>query len=258
MENTNETNNKKRNYVIIVICIILAIIFGILIGLVYSNRDVIFKSNTETNLTNNINNKDNNESIKSNDDVPQKEETSTNNNPKSDNQNVEYSTKDNLVIDELNSSMNKISAQKSGTNFTESAKSTFVTLVDFIFYDGTIKGVTFNELTDEGKQKVLELANKIDNTLEQKSPGYKDKISSTGGKLFNKASEIINDNATNMDNFAKEALGPENYQTLIDAANNLKEKGKDALNFVEDNGSKIINSTKDKLDEWYKNFKNNN
>lgn len=248
-----EEKKNKKNYIIMGVITILAIIFGILIGLVYANKDVIFKNNTSTNNTPNSTN-----TPKSNEGILQKDDTTNKNEKTTPNQNVSYSSKDNLVIDELNSTMNKISTQKSGTSFTESAKSTFITLVDFIFYDGTIKGVTFNELTDAGKQKVLELANKIDNTLEQKSPGYKDKIGDTTGKIFNEASKIIKDNATNMDNFAKESLGEENYQVLIESANALKEKGKDALNFIEDNGSKILNTTKDKLDEWYKNFKNNN
>ena len=256
MEN-NEKQNKNKNYIIMSICIVLAVVFGVLLGLVYSNRDVIFKNNKETevsNNNNNINNESNNgfEKTKENKrDVTTKEETPQN-------KNVTYSTKDNLVIDELNTTIDTINKEKRGTSFTESAKSTFITLVDFIFYDGTIKGVTFDELTESGKQKVLELASKIDNSLEEKSPGYKDKISDTAGKVLNKASEIIKDNATNMDNFAKESLGEENYQALIDASQKFKEKSKDALNFVQDSGSKIINSTKDKLDKWYKNFKNNN
>lgn len=228
MEN-NEKQNKNKNYIIMSICIVLAVVFGVLLGLVYSNRDVIFKNNKEPEVQNNNNNK-----------------------------NVTYSTKDNLVIDELNTTIDTINKEKRGTSFTESAKSTFITLVDFIFYDGTIKGVTFDELTESGKQKVLELASKIDNSLEEKSPGYKDKISDTAGKVLNKASAIIKDNATNMDNFAKESLGEENYQALIDASQKFKEKSKDALNFVQDSGSKILNSTKDKLEKWYQNFKKNN
>ena len=256
MEN-NENNNKNKNYIIMFICIVLAVVFGVLLGLVYSNKDVIFKTNKETEVSNNNNSTNNetkndfNKDIKDNEKTQTKEETSQN-------KNVTYSTKDNLVIDELNTTIDTINKEKSGASFTESAKSTFITLVDFIFYGGTIKGVTFDELTESGKQKVLELANKIDNSLEKKSPGYKDKISDTAGKAFNKASEIIKDNATNMDNFAKESLGEENYQALIDASKKLKEKSKDALNFVQDSGSKILNTTKDKLDKWYQNFKNNN
>lgn len=255
MEN-NKKQNKNTNYIIMSICIVLAVVFGVLLGLVYSNRDVIFKNNKETevqNNNNNINNESNDgfEKTKENENVTTKEE-------KKQNKNVTYSTKDNLVIDELNTTIDTINKEKRGTSFTESAKSTFITLVDFIFYDGTIKGVTFDELTESGKQKVLELASKIDNSLEEKSPGYKDKISDTAGKVLNKASAIIKDNATNMDNFAKENLGEENYQALIDASQKFKEKSKDALNFVQDSGSKILNSTKDKLDKWYQNFKNNN
>ena len=40
MEN-NEKQNKNKNYIIMSICIVLAVVFGVLLGLVYSNRDVI-------------------------------------------------------------------------------------------------------------------------------------------------------------------------------------------------------------------------
>ena len=50
MEN-NKKQNKNTNYIIMSICIVLAVVFGVLLGLVYSNRDVIFKNNKEIDLT---------------------------------------------------------------------------------------------------------------------------------------------------------------------------------------------------------------
>ena len=59
MEN-NEKQNKNKNYIIMSICIVLAVVFGVLLGLVYSNRDVIFKNNKETEVQNNNNNNNKN------------------------------------------------------------------------------------------------------------------------------------------------------------------------------------------------------
>lgn len=63
MEN-NEKQNKNKNYIIMSICIVLAVVFGVLLGLVYSNRDVIFKNNKETEVQNKNNNNNNNNEIK--------------------------------------------------------------------------------------------------------------------------------------------------------------------------------------------------
>ena len=49
MEN-NKKQNKNKNYIIMSICIVLAVVFGVLLGLVYSNRDVIFKNNKDKSI----------------------------------------------------------------------------------------------------------------------------------------------------------------------------------------------------------------
>ena len=168
-----------------------------------------------------------------------------------------YSSNDEIVINSLESSLTKINnGSTSDSSFSDSAKGVFVSIVDFLFYDGEINGVTFDELTDSGKQKVLEIASKVDNAIESKIPGYKETISDTASKAFNKASEVIKSGANNLNNFAKEKLGEENYQSIIDAKDELVYYTKNAINFLGDVGGKVFNSVKDKLDSWYQDFKN--
>lgn len=259
---SNIMNNKKY----IIISVIVGIVFlamGVLIGLVYSNRDVIFKENNISNENivpkNDLENENVNE-IKEEtkgkeiyEEVPKKNNETIKNEITKPN----LSNKDNTIINEMDNTLNSIDAESSSSNFSDKAKATFITIVDFLFYDGTIKGITFNELTDDGKQKVLEIANKIDVKLEEVSPGYKDKISSTTSNAYNKASEIIKSGASSLNNFAKEKLGDENYNSIIDAKDELVKYSKNALNLVGSAGSKLFSSTKDKLNDWYQNFKNN-
>lgn len=246
-------NNKKY----IIISIIVAIIFlvmGVLTGLVYSNKDVIFKDN----ISNENNVPQNDSDSKENTNEIKEEVTKQNNETiKNEVTKPSLSNKDNTVINEMNNTLNSINKESSSSNFSDKAKATFISIVDFLFYDGTIKEVTFNELTDEGKHKVLELANKIDVKLEEKVPGYKEKISSTTSNAYNKASEIIKNGASSLNSFAKEKLGDENYNSIIDAKDELVKYSKNALNLVGNTGSKIFSNTKDKLNEWYQNFKNN-
>ena len=169
-----------------------------------------------------------------------------------------YSNNDEVVINSLESSLTKINnGDGSDSSFADSAKGVFVSIVDFLFYNGEINGVTFDELTDSGKQKVLEIASKVDSAIESKIPGYKETISDTASKAFNKASEIIKSGANSLNNFAREKLGEENYQSIIDAKDELVYYTKNAINFLGDVGGKVFNSVKDKLDSWYQDFKNN-
>lgn len=258
---SNIMNNKKY----IIISVIVGIVFlamGVLIGLVYSNRDVIFKDNisNENNVPKNDLENENVNEIKEETKVKKRYEEV----PKKNNETIKnevtkpsLSNKDNTIINEMDNTLNSINTESSSSNFSDKAKATFITIVDFLFYDGTIKGITFNELTDDGKQKVLEIANKIDVKLEEVSPGYKDKISSTTSNTYNKASEIIKSGASSLNNFAKEKLGDENYNSIIDAKDELVKYSKNALNLVGSAGSKLFSSTKDKLNDWYQNFKNN-
>lgn len=170
--------------------------------------------------------------------------------------NDNYNEKDNIVIDELNNTLKNIEESPQDENFKDKASSTFISIVDFLFYDGTIKGISFDELTEKGKEKVLEISSKIDVKLEEKCPGYKEKISNSTSKAYQKASEIIKKGAKNINDFAKSALGDENYQAIIDAKDELVKYSKDSLNYVTGAGSKVFNNTKEKLNEWYQNFKN--
>ena len=75
---------------------------------------------------------------------------------------------------------------KDNTRLGESIKNGFVTGVDFLFYDGTIYGKTFDDLSTTAKLKVLKLAFTIDKKIEKYFPNYKEQISTTGSKIYTK------------------------------------------------------------------------
>lgn len=260
----------------------VALALGVSVGLLTSNKDALFDTKTndvkESKKSESNETKDN-EEVKT--DVSNKETStsksnttknevtqsnvSTNKETKSEeNTQVstnttpakEYSQNDNVVIGEMENTLNSINQSSNDSDFSDKAKATFVSLVDFLFYDGEIKGITFNELTTSGKEKVLELANKIDVKLEEKAPGYKDTISTSTKNAYNKASEVIKSGASNVNNFAKDKLGTDNYNSIVDAKDELVKYSKNALSLVKNSGSKLLTSTKDKLSNWYQNFKN--
>ena len=153
-----------------------------------------FKDTVKDNTT--INKDKVNESI-----IDKKEEiinntnTNTNNTNTNNSNTITYSDKDTEVINSLNETLTKVKSNVSDNDFLDSAKGVFISIVDFLFYDGSINGVTFDELTDSGKQKVLEIASSIDSTIENKFPGYKETISDKASNAFNKASDITNKGA---------------------------------------------------------------
>ena len=267
---------------------VLLLVIGLVIGLNINKKEIYTKvdmvaSNSDVNNNNEIevigdtfeieeeqvinnssdNEVSNNKSNVSNSDSTSSKDIENNSNTDVSSSNddtsevVEYSSNDVVVINSLESSLNSINnGDASNKSFGDSAKGVFVSIVDFLFYDGEINGVTFDELTDKGKEQVLKLANKVDGAIESKIPGYKETISDTASKAFNKASEVIKSGANNLNNFAREKLGEENYQSIIDAKDELVYYTKNAINFLGDVGGKAFNSVKDKLDSWYQDFKN--
>lgn len=81
------------------------------------------------------------------------------------------------LIQYLEQDINQIEAYASQEfSFQEKIKNTFVSLVDFLFYDGEIKGCKFKDLTDLAKLKIITLTLKLDYEIDQKFPSYKDHI----------------------------------------------------------------------------------
>ena len=281
----------KNNSIPLICGAVLLLVIGLVIGLNINKKEVYTKvdmvaSNSDVNNNNEIevigdtikideeqviNSSDNtNDNVTSSNNTSSVSNSTTNNSNKNTQSNSSsennvtsntetntYSSNDEIVINSLESSLTKINnGSTSDSSFSDSAKGVFVSIVDFLFYDGEINGVTFDELTDSGKQKVLEIASKVDGAIESKIPGYKETISDTASKAFNKASEVIKSGANNLNNFAKEKLGEENYQSIIDAKDELVYYTKNAINFLGGVGGKVFNSVKDKLDSWYQDFKN--
>ena len=180
------------------------------------------------------------------------EETTTNSS-------TEQKSNDNIVIEEINSLKNqivKIVNSDTATQFKEDCKDIFITLVDFIFYEGEIRGITFEELSDEAKQQILILTSQIDNLIIKKFPNYKEEISDLTSSAYNKASEIIHNGAENIKEFSKEKLGEENYNKIKTFKDNVKGEISNTWDDLKDDVVDIYDSGKEKIKDWYQNFKN--
>lgn len=172
----------------------------------------------------------------------------------------QYTDNDQVVIDafnDINEEVDVMLQSEETESIKDKAKGTFITIVDFIFYDAEIKGVKFDDLTESAKENILETAHLIDKKIENRIPNYKETISDKTKTAYNKASEVIKKGASNVKDFSKEKLGEDNYNAIVDAKDELVYYTKNALDVVGDVTSNFWESGKTKIKTWYERFKNN-
>lgn len=97
---------------------------------------------------------------------------------------------ENDVISYFQNGENSISTYQEGATFKEKAKNTFVTIVDFIFYDKEIKGHTFKELSNSAKLQIIKIALSIDSKIEKYFPDYKETIKTKYDNLKGKLASL--------------------------------------------------------------------
>lgn len=104
------------------------------------------------------------------------------------------SYKEEDVITYVENLNNEVDNANSNMSFKEKFKEKFILVVDFIFYDGEIKGYKFDELTNTAKAKVVFYALKIDSKINDLWPNYKeiigDKVNDLKAKLIAKYMDV--------------------------------------------------------------------
>ncbi|MCI6266900.1 MAG: hypothetical protein MR598_08675 [Erysipelotrichaceae bacterium] len=128
------------------------------------------------------NNKENDETTTSNDETTTEAENK-NATQQDTTSNASIETEDSVVtyFEQLNKDIDRYNQNRS---LGQTIKKGFVTAIDFLFYGGTIKGYTFDSLSNKAKLKVLKLAFSIDSKIEKYFPGYKEEISTTSSKIY--------------------------------------------------------------------------
>lgn len=169
-----------------------------------------------------------------------------------------YTENDTIIINEFNQFETKLDniISDNDLEIEDKAKGVFVLIVDFIFYEGEINGITFNELSDAGKEKVLKIATSIDNKINLKYPDYKNTIVSTAKQAFNKASELIKKGATNINDFSQDNFSNEYYNSIILVKENLIYYTKKASPIIGEVSQIFYQATKSSITTWYDLIKN--
>lgn len=90
------------------------------------------------------------------------------------------------------------------------AKEVFITGVDFIFYDVEISGVSFDELTEAGKEITMNNLESLGDMVDQVVPGWREDMS----EKYRIASHFFSDVYLSGLDKIREYLGDENYEAL--------------------------------------------
>ena len=253
----------KKNPLDIVIIILLVIIIALLIILIWPKEEQT-ASKKESNTSENVKKTDQKESSS--------ESTSFSSTDTSDTLFTDTSKASNenevvTYVEEVEKEVETLAASDGDDkSVKEKLEDTFITLTDFIFYDGTIKGVTFQELTDSAKEKVLNLYEKIDSTIENKFPNYKENIKSTAKKSYTTVVTKAKELKDSIISKYKDYVGEDQYNNTVDTFEEDKnrfqdayspyvEKGKEVGTKAIEKGKEVVHSAIGKLDSWYQDYK---
>lgn len=148
-------------------------------------------------------------------------------------ENFDYFSSDLVEVEEMIQT-NKLEQVKS------KAKDVFITGIDFIFYDGVISGVTFDELTEEGKEITMNNLEYLGDMVDQVIPGWRDELSDK----YSIASEFVGDMYLSVLDKIRGYLGDENYEALGNIKNQIFGDVHDAYD-----------SVKGRVKSWYEEFR---
>lgn len=194
-----------------------------------SNNSSNYSSNNSSNNVTNSNNSGNNS-----------KNTTSNNGANNSSSQVTKS-----ADEEVLSYVNTI--QTSANNgITDTLKSGFITIVDFLFYDGTIAGHTFSELTTSAKLEVLKAALWVDDKIDSVFPGYKETISNGANKVYTSVKGMIV--STYLDITTSICSS---HSDLCESAKRDFQSLKQSFGFTWDMIKDLASSGLDKLKNWY-------
>lgn len=161
--------------------------------------------------------------------------------------NYYYITNEGDVTNYIEDVVDKATTVKEKSRLTKA----FETLSDFIFYNGTIKGYTFDELTDISKEKVMNAWYKLDSYIESHYPDYKSNLKNKYQEVKEAAVEKYHEiNTEENRQKVKDA-----YEEAKETAGQLKEKTAPYVEEFKEQAKEDLGQTKEDYKTLYQKFK---
>lgn len=178
-------------------------------------------------------------------------------------ENKTSSTEFTSYIESINQDIETLAAKEDLTVLDKATlKNTFITLTDFIFYNGQIKGTTFDKLANDAKQKVITLYEKIDAKIESVYPNYKENIKETTIKTYQNITDKLTELKDTIANNYKAEIGEENYndqlETFEESKETMKESFQPVVDEIIEQSKNAYEKTKEELNNWYQTWKEEN
>ncbi|MBE6157220.1 MAG: hypothetical protein E7160_00270 [Firmicutes bacterium] len=176
----------------------------------------------------------------------------------------ETNNEDDLVkyLNDVEDEVDKLTTKKESITIKNKLKNTFITLTDFAFYGGTIKGMTFNELSDTAKTKVLNIIDSIDTKINNKYPNYKETIKEKSKKTYSNVKEKLKETKKSIIENYKNKVSEETYNNTVEAYTSDVESIKEAyapykpvVDEAKEQTKEAYKKAKEKASEWYNNYK---
>lgn len=141
----------------------------------------------------------------------------------------EQSTSEQEVVDYVNDLYNKLNGYLNSENI-ETAKyeinHILAEMTGFIFYDDPILGVSLKDISDSGKQKIGEIWQATVRLMEEKYPEFTADVSAGLTEAQVKGLELYNSGKDSLNVALKETIGTQNYEAILNKADELVETGK--------------------------------
>ena len=169
----------------------------------------------------------------------------------------------NTSYEELGNEANKILEKDNISEKEESrVKSIFLTLTDFLFNGGEIKGKTFKDLTTEAKSKFYDMYYKLSDKMEEKFPNYKEEFPARARETVSNIKDKLLEVRENIKNEYREFVGEEQYGLLEETYESSKENlsevydiYKPYIDGAKEKGKSAYDSAKEKASNWYQEYK---
>lgn len=159
---------------------------------------------------------------------------------------------DNEVVNYVKNEYDTYSSYSNETSIPEKAKNGFITIIDFIFYNGTIKGKHFSDLTDSAKAKIIYYALLIDDKIDTRWPDYKNTIKSKASDIKAKLIAKYMDVTTSLCDNHKDAC-----EVAKTDFNILKKSLNITWNVIKDAAKYGYGKVTTYLKNWYETWRDN-
>lgn len=183
---------------------------------------------------------------------------------KADNGSIDVSIESNDVVDFFKNGYNKVYDLVNNFNISDAkvrCREVFISFVDFIFYGSEIKGVTFDELTDDVKSSIVDIVKKTDDLISSRFPNYKESMSNKMRGYIESLKDYIQGKIDsnpkvkeNYEQFKEDVI--ESYEKSHDVIDSSLDKNSSKIEEAKEKAKSLIEKGKEKLSNWYQNFKN--